>query len=768
MDNNLGADTSSLVDSDRDATPQVTKGSSTAVPSNVALWQENNKFHNAISAWRNIDLSKLVPELDTVATDIVAHQKDSLLSRKDLAQKTKDFRKLDDAAKLVEIKSLIKAYQGFTDLLTNHGKTTSSAFLRVYSSISEAPDPYPLLEASVDALLMSEDTMPKLTSENEHLQESVRKLTEQLDGSDRQLEEERTARKQLEDSRDARIREVEASWKAVIDEKNYNWESKERSLEDKIIGQERLLNELKASYEVAQRLDQTGDGADVGRQSFVSAAELDIVSSDLERTSQRLAEVEARNEQLRTQLAEVSSNTQKDSATLEDPDNARLRSENSSLLRKLENMRLEKDTETRRTESRIRALEKEFQAAEHDRSILREKINSWQDYDEIKQELGIFKAIEFSTLDEDGTDGGADEAHNQANGMPKGGKKDSLEQLLLARNKKLDNEMAVLRVSHRKLQEQLHALQETLSNTNAELERSQNLNVTLETDLVKVQQEASNALPSSAMSSAGTYTPRYPLTSYNANSFPSRKGRTSPTSSIISGIDPSGSSRTTMDAIKAGEPVGGGSGILPMIQAQRDRFKQKNSQLEEELSKQYSTVSALRQEVASLQKDNLNLYEKSRYVSTYSRGHSSSTSAYAQSPPSASISVSDSTPSGLSLDRYKSTYEANLSPFAAFRGREHTRAYKRMGLPERVVFSITRMVLANRTSRNLFAFYCLALHVLIFVMLYWMHSVDVSKHASHLGDAVDAVGAAAGVNAGAERVMHGDWQQEGFIADPDG
>ncbi|KAL9043911.1 MAG: hypothetical protein Q9214_002919, partial [Letrouitia sp. 1 TL-2023] len=65
---------------------------------------EDNKFQSAISAWRNINLTNLVPELDTTASDIVSHQRDALLSRKDLAQKTKDFRKLDDAAKLGEFK----------------------------------------------------------------------------------------------------------------------------------------------------------------------------------------------------------------------------------------------------------------------------------------------------------------------------------------------------------------------------------------------------------------------------------------------------------------------------------------------------------------------------------------------------------------------------------------------------------------------------------------------------------------------------------------
>ncbi|KAL8705584.1 MAG: hypothetical protein Q9201_001325 [Fulgogasparrea decipioides] len=733
---------------------------------------EDNKFQAAISAWRNINLTKLVPELDTTASDIVTQQRDALLSRKDLAQKTKDFRKLDDAAKLAEFKGLLKSYQTFIDLLTNHGKATSSAFLQVYSSISEAPDPYPLLEASVEAILVSEDTLPKLTSENEHLQKSIAGLTAQLNASERQLEDERAARKELEDSHEARLKDVENSWRAVLEEKKENWEAKEKSLEDKIESQDRLLNELKASYEVSERLGRTRDNEGESPQISASAAELEIVSTDLERTSQRLAEVQARNEQLRIELAEISSSNQRKPTTEEDPANARLRSENHSLLRKLDTVRLEKDTETRKQETRIRTLEKDTKSLQRDREELRERIHSWRDYPDIKRELEIFKSIELSTLDDDESvpnpdavtqDADTREA-TQMNGVVKDGKKDSLEQLLLARNKKLSNEMAVLRVSHQDLQERLDSLQEALSRTNADLERAQNLNATLESDLEKVQQEASSVFPSSAMSTAGTYTSRYPSssTTYNANSFP-RRGRASPTSSIISGFD--GGSRSTLDSLRAGEPMGGGSGILPMIQAQRDRFKQKNQQLEQELSKQHSTVSSLRQEIASLQKDNLNLYEKSRYVSTYNRGpQASSASSSSPKPQSSAIQVASDTPSGLSLDRYRSAYEANISPFAAFRGRESTRAYKRMSGPERIVFSITRMVLANRTSRNLFAGYCFALHILIFVMLYWMQTMDISKHASSLSETAGSLAAgsaALGDSAGADS-QHGNWHQEGF------
>jgi homeobox protein cut-like len=47
-----------------------------------------------------IDLNNLVHQLDSTASDIVSHQRDSLIQRKDLAQKTKDFRKLDDTGKI--------------------------------------------------------------------------------------------------------------------------------------------------------------------------------------------------------------------------------------------------------------------------------------------------------------------------------------------------------------------------------------------------------------------------------------------------------------------------------------------------------------------------------------------------------------------------------------------------------------------------------------------------------------------------------------------
>lgn len=288
---------------------------------------------------------------------------------------------------------MLIAYQTFIDLLTNQGKQSSSAFLQVYSSISEAPDPYPLLEASVDSLVLSEDTVPKLNSEKEHLQRSNNKLTSQLEDTERRLEEERTARKQLEDNQDTKIKGVEASWSAVLEEKTNNWEAKERSLEDKVENQERLLREIKASYEVTQRLGHDNDGSQDASRSTAQAAELEMVSADLEKTSLRLAEIEARNEQLRIDLAQAISQTRDTTSQSveDDPAYQRLQSENSSLLRKLDSTRFDKDSALHTWESKTRQLERQSSQLASEKNELRRRLDQWADYDEIKRELEVIK-----------------------------------------------------------------------------------------------------------------------------------------------------------------------------------------------------------------------------------------------------------------------------------------------------------------------------------------------------------------------------------------
>ena len=292
------------------------------------------------------------------------------------------------------------AYQAFIDLLTNQSKSTSSAFFQLYSAISEAPDPYPLLEASVDSLIVSEETVPKLTAENSQLQKQVEKLTRQLESTEQRLNQESSAKKVLEEAKNVKSKEVEESWTAVLREKEDNWTAKEHALEEKVEHQERLLKELKASLEVSERLGHKGDdNEDDGGRSRATAAELELITSELDRANNRLADVEGRNEHLRLELAQSASHARKTTVVEDEPEFLHLQSENSSLLRKLETARFYKESEERKVRHEIQGLERELSSAKADFGLLKEKIKKFGDYDEVKKELEVLRVWRSWYLD---------------------------------------------------------------------------------------------------------------------------------------------------------------------------------------------------------------------------------------------------------------------------------------------------------------------------------------------------------------------------------
>ena len=162
-------------------------------------------------------------------------------------------------------------------------------------------------------------------------------------------------------------------------------------MEEKVENQDRLLKELKASYEVSQRLGQDDEG-DAPRQ-HPTAAEFDLVSADLEKTSLRLTEMEAHNEQLRLELAHAASQSQSERATSieDDPAYLRLQSENSSLLRKLDVARFSKESERNSWEAKIHQAERQSTKAAAERDELRSKLTKYVDYDDVRRELEVIK-----------------------------------------------------------------------------------------------------------------------------------------------------------------------------------------------------------------------------------------------------------------------------------------------------------------------------------------------------------------------------------------
>ena len=213
-----------------------------------------------------------------------------------------------------------------------------------------------------------------------------------MEKAEQRLEQESLAKKALEDAEDAKSKEVENSWVAVLREKEDNWVAKERMLEQKVEHQERLLKELKASLEVSQRLGHRGDDDEhAGQTSRAAAAELELISSELDRANNRLAEVEGRNEQLRFELAQSASHARKSVVVEEEPEYLHLQSENSSLLRKLETARFEKESRERQLHGEMRGLERELSSVKEDCGLMKERIKKFGDYDEMKKELEVLR-----------------------------------------------------------------------------------------------------------------------------------------------------------------------------------------------------------------------------------------------------------------------------------------------------------------------------------------------------------------------------------------
>lgn len=131
----------------------------------------------------------------------------------------------------------------------------------------------------------------------------------------------------------------------------------------------------------------------------------------------------------------------------------------------------------------------------------------------------------------------------------------------------------------------------------------------------------------------------------------------SPTTSIIG-------SREDLTS-KSGTPE---ASILPIITQQRDRFRARNSELEEDLRKQLTIISSLRGEIQTLQKDNLGLYEKVRYLQQFTKN--AATNGEMNSLEEGQGASGSARPgAGVGMERYRSAYEESITPFEVFRGK---------------------------------------------------------------------------------------------------
>ena len=696
-------------------------------------------FSTALSVWRDINLADLQSSLVAIAPSLLEAQKVSLVNRKKLAEQTREFKKQPDDAKLEAIKPLLKAYQSEIDTLTKRSKSAENAFLNVHSALSTAPDPYPFMEVVLEQAASLTD-LEAAKNENEQLKQEVAKLkANSASRSEDEAEKKRLQERvnQLESGYEERIQErtssVERELSAKWDERVLNLNEREKDLTKSLNLAHEQLRELKSKDETATaRLLQKGQEEE-DRETKGKLAEIELLTRDLERAQSRVEAVERRNEQLRAEIESVKSGHEESEKV------KRLEAETldkdakiSHLQALIENDREQLDV----TAKKISKVEEEKARIQKDKEAeiesLKSKLSRCSDYEEIKRELEIVKMVEFNEYEDE-------EVQGEAEGKQKwtGAGAKPLEALLLEKNKKLQDQLTSLRVEHEELADNSKTSTTELDKLKKEIARIKTLNERLENDLVSIGANGGRSGPtgSSGMSAEEALEE---LERLGSGAAASSKDKSIPKLNGKSSLETTSEGQTPTRLSTSTNGPGAGAAdtsILPIITSQRDRFRSRNAELEEELRKQFETITELRAEVKTLQADNLGLYEKLRYLQSYgSRAAGDSVVDIGAYPPPPPRHDDD--------DKYRAKYEESMNPFEAFRGRvsqpspallfgtyspnlsvhlhqqEQSRAIAALNPLERLLHMATRLVLGHRRMRLLFTAYAIFLHFMVFGMLF--------------------------------------------------
>ncbi|CCM01147.1 uncharacterized protein FIBRA_03195 [Fibroporia radiculosa] len=663
-------------------------------------------FSGALSTWKGINLSELQTTLDVQGIELVENQKESVVGRKALADRTKEFKKIPDEDKLAAFKGLLKAYQTEIDNLTKRSKSAENAFLNVYKVLAEAPDPYPLLEAAIDQTVKAAEAreleveLQRIRDENAELRKRLNEASaleaakKKTDTRIEQLEQ------KMEEMIQERVIQKENELNATYDEKIRNYEEREQDLQRQIALTRSQLRDLRMSNETnqAKLFDHTQRQ---DQEVVAKLAELDMMAADLEQANSRVATVERRNELLRAEIEAIKSG-KGHSDRVQDLENkiTELEAEIDQLSQALEAQKSMYIDSQAMAVKNIEEIAKESQTKSGEIEQLKQKLKNYSDYDEIKRELEIMKYVEFAGLEDEDQDDAYVNGKSDALGLqlpdPNAEKANaqqgrSLEVLLATKNKRILEELTKFRILHGELEVSLQAARVELAVTESELDKQRALNEKLENDLLQLDQRKTNGDFSHTSDSLDL------LASGSADA--------------LAGLE---LGKRTNDSSARTTPIpfvpSADTSILPIVTSQRDRFRQRNAELEDELRKQFNIISELRGEVKSLQADNLKLYEKVRYMQSYRED--------AAVRPSTLDPMPSSSPRPDDMSKYRTRYEEAMNPFQAFRGREATRAYESLNPLERGVLTLTRAILGNRRTRTAFICYAIALHLLVMFTTY--------------------------------------------------
>ncbi|CBI15430.3 unnamed protein product, partial [Vitis vinifera] len=635
--------------------------------------------------WREFDLEKERSVLDEQGLRIAENQENSQKNRRKLAESTRDFKKASPDEKLNLFNSLLKGYQEEVDNLTKRAKFGENAFLNIYQKLYEAPDPYPALASIAEQdmkLSELESENRKMKVELEEFRTEATHLKNQQ-ATIRRLEE---RNRQLEQQMEEKVKEiVEMKQRSLAEENQKTLEvlkERERLLQDQLRQAKESVSNMQKLHELAQsqmfELRAQSEEDTAAKQSEVS-----LLMDEVERAQTLLLSLEREKGLLRSKLQSANDeNGQKKSDNLDSNsilENSLSAKEKiiSELNMELHNIEITLSNEREQHVNEIKRLnallnEKDLALEEIKKELLARPTAKL--VDDLRKKVKILQAVGYNSIEAEDW-----EVATSGEEMSK------LESLLLDKNRKMEHELTQLKVKLTEKTSLLETAEGKIVELTAKVNEQQRLIQKLEDDILK---------------------------GYSSKE---RKG------SLFEDWDllDNGATETSQRAEqKHVSPDQEQNSMLKVICNQRDRFRARLRETEEEVKQLKEKIGLLTVELEKTKADNVKLYGKIRYVQDYnlekvvSRG---------------SKKHSEDLESGFSSDvesKYKKIYEDDINPFAAFSKKERDQRYKELGIRDKITLSSGRFLLGNRYARTFAFFYTIGLHVLVFTCLYRMSALS--------------------------------------------
>ncbi|XP_044477720.1 protein CASP-like [Mangifera indica] len=627
--------------------------------------------------WKEFDLEKEKSVLDEQGLRVAENQENSQKNRRKLAENTRDFKKASPEEKLSLFNSLLKGYQEEVDNLTKRAKFGENAFLNIYQKLYEAPDPYPALASIAEQDLK----ISELESENRKMKVELEEFRTEAthlknqQATIRRLEE---RNRQLEQQMEEKVKEiVEIKQRSLAEENQKTLEvlkEREQSLQDQLRQAKESVSTMQKLHELAQsQLFEVRAQSEEERAAKQS--EVNLLMDEVERAQTRLLSLEREKGVLRSQLQ--SANEETDSRKSELDSNSFL--ENSLSAKEkiiselnielhnietiLSNEREQHVNEIKKLHAKLNeqgaaleGMKKELQARPTDKLV-----------EDLRKKVKILQAVGYNSIEAEDW-----EAATNGEEMSK------MESLLLDKNRKMEHELTQLKVKLSEKSSLIETAEGKIAELTAKVNEQQKLIQKLEDDILK------------------------------GSSSRDRKGNLFDEWDLSEGGGTDLSEKVDQDQ----------SSMLKVICNQRDRFRARLRETEEEIRQLKEKIGALTAELEKSKADNVKLYGKIRYVQDYNleKVVSRGSKKPVEDPESGFTSDTES--------KYKKIYEDDINPFAAFSKKERDQRYKELGIRDRITLSSGRFLLGNKYARTFAFFYTIGLHILVFTCLYRMSALS--------------------------------------------